>query len=218
MTECESDILKFNDKVDVLVESLEARNAPVPNIMTGLFRAYQGCGDAPFAEYMTRKRDDYLDGKYSPTRPELMRVALERFKVSTTNGEWLKQTDEQLKFIALQAKLDKLTQNTPKKGDAKKKSDGSKKKTDKANKFAWKAIAPKEGEPQEKTFNGKEYIYCPHHGDTKWVLKVNHKGIDHRTGCTKKNTAKDKGEEQGFSAQINNDDEDDEDLKMEADN
>jgi hypothetical protein len=31
--------------------------------------------------------------------------------------------------------------------------------------------------------NGKAYIHCPHHGDTKWVLKVNQQGVEHKTGC-----------------------------------
>ena len=34
------------------------------------------------------------------------------------------------------------------------------------------------GEPQAKTVNNKDYIYCPHHSDTKWVLKVNSEGTD----------------------------------------
>jgi hypothetical protein len=52
--------------------------------------------------------------------------------------------------------------------------------------WAWKAVAPKEGEPHKKTFRGKKYIYCPRHGDTKWVLEVNNKGIEHATGCRAK--------------------------------
>jgi hypothetical protein len=35
--------------------------------------------------------------------------------------------------------------------------------------------------------NGKEYIYCLHHGDTKWVLKTNRQGIAHKTGCRQAN-------------------------------
>jgi hypothetical protein len=46
-------------------------------------------------------------------------------------------------------------------------------------KWAWKDVAPSAGQPVEKTFDGKEYIFCPHHPTTKWVLK---KG--HETGCT----------------------------------
>ena len=51
--------------------------------------------------------------------------------------------------------------------------------------YAWKGVAPKAGESLSKTVNGKEHIHCPHHGDTKWALKVDRKGIEHATGCKK---------------------------------
>jgi hypothetical protein len=52
--------------------------------------------------------------------------------------------------------------------------------------FAWKSVAPKAGEAHEKTVKGKDYIYCPHHGDTKWALKISLlAGIEHKTGCRK---------------------------------
>jgi hypothetical protein len=54
-------------------------------------------------------------------------------------------------------------------------------------KFEWKTIAPKDGEPHEKRFEGKDYIYCPRHGRIKWVLKQGHAG-----GCRNApNAAKD---------------------------
>ena len=34
--------------------------------------------------------------------------------------------------------------------------------------WAWKEIAPKEGEPKKKTVKGKEYNFCKHH--KKWCL------------------------------------------------
>jgi hypothetical protein len=36
--------------------------------------------------------------------------------------------------------------------------------------------APKTGDSHEKKFEGKEYVYCPHHRGTKWVLKSGHVG------------------------------------------
>ena len=62
-------------------------------------------------------------------------------------------------------------------------------------KWAWKLQAPKAGQPQQKTFQSKEYIYCPHHETTKWVLKVNKKGLDHATNCEAR------GQAQGGSQQ-----------------
>ena len=51
-------------------------------------------------------------------------------------------------------------------------------------KFPWKSVAPKTGESHAaKTVDGKDYIYCPHHGDTKWVLKINQEGLNHKENC-----------------------------------
>lgn len=32
--------------------------------------------------------------------------------------------------------------------------------------WAWKSIAPKDGESRIRTFRGKACIHCPHHGET----------------------------------------------------
>ncbi|CAB9531577.1 unknown protein [Seminavis robusta] len=80
----------------------------------------------------------------------------------------------------------------PKQQKGKTATDADKKtpKQAKDDKYAWKQVAPKAGEPKEKTVGGKEYIFCPHHHTTKWVLKVNDKGIVHSTGCTKMKEAR----------------------------
>jgi hypothetical protein len=43
-----------------------------------------------------------------------------------------------------------------------------------SGKFAWKNIAPADGEPREKKKDGKDYVHCPNHGDLQWVLKEGH--------------------------------------------
>jgi hypothetical protein len=115
-----------------------------------------------------------------------MQVALEKFKTIHAEKQWCKKTERELEFIAMQSQLNQLKQNakTPKPTKGKT-PDGAGKANRLKGKYAWKGIAPKPGEPHEKTMNGKVYIYCPHHGETKWVLKVNVKGIDHKTGCSK---------------------------------
>ena len=94
---------------------------------------------------------------------------------------WGKKTKEELEFIVMKAELEQAkkslnqrprrTNDNPRTGP---KNDGA---------WAWKSVARKEGEEHSKKFRGKDYIYCPHHGDTKWVLKVNNGGTDHATGC-----------------------------------
>jgi hypothetical protein len=115
----------------------------------------------------------------------LMQVALEKFKVLTDKGAWMVKSEQELEFIALKAwKIEQTGKKPPANRPAKVESDGTKKKADK---FAWKLVSPKAGEPDAKTVNGKKYIYCPHHGQTRWVLEVNHSGVTHRTGCRARN-------------------------------
>jgi hypothetical protein len=111
-------------------------------------------------------------------------VALEKYKVIQEGGNWCKKSERDLEFIAMQTELKQLKQNSKEPSGPSKPRGGGQTNRNKG-KFAWKGVAPKAGEPHEKTVNGKIYIYCPHHGDTKWVLKTNVKGIEHKTGCTK---------------------------------
>ena len=94
----------------------------------------------------------------------------------------MKTGDKELDFVAMavQAKLKQNDRGPHKKGTRPKF-------TQNTGPYAWKAIPPKAGEWHEKKFKGKEYIYCPHHGDTAWVLKTNSQNVDHKTGCTQAN-------------------------------
>jgi hypothetical protein len=113
-----------------------------------------------------------------------MKRALEKFKSIDECRQQMKKL--QLEFIATKAAMDKqmkgLQQNKGKKADSRKEHDGGS--------FAWKGIAPRVGEPTDKTVNGKDYIYCTHHSKTKWVLNMNREGIDHRSGCHATATAR----------------------------
>jgi len=138
---------------------------------------------------MTRVEDDYEDGRLTQqlTSDRLMQMALQKYKTISNKGQWMQKSDEELEFIAMQSELKQLRQNPTKvkakpQGGGTKKSDSSKANRN-TGKFAWKGLAPKAGEPHEKTVDGKAYIYCPHHQSTKWVLKVNLQGVEHKTGC-----------------------------------
>ena len=113
-----------------------------------------------------------------------MELALQKQKVLSLSGEWLQKTPEQLEILAMRAQLEeskKSKQRPARTKDDKDKRDG------KADKHipTWKTVAPKDGESHEMTRNGKNYVYCPHHGDVKWVLAVNRQGVVHKTGCRK---------------------------------
>jgi hypothetical protein len=186
MEECKSDVEVFNSKVEFLIDALNARKSSVPELLTNLFTGYKSCADKTFVKYIARKEESFEDGTLTITDTELMQMALEKFKTLSSKGTWLKKTTDELDFIAMQSQIKELKQNPPKGKDAKGKGKDGKDKTNRnTGKYAWKGVAPKAGEPHEKAVEGKSYIYCPHHESTKWVLKVNNQGVEHKTGCLK---------------------------------
>jgi hypothetical protein len=184
-----SDIKEFNNSVNLLLSGLRARNHSVPDIVTNLFEAYKSCEDSRFVEYMVRKEEAYEDNTITDLNAQkLMKMALEKFKTLQARNQWKQKSTQELEFIAMRnelLKIKKLEQDSQKKSTPKKEASGPPRQAGRKNegKWAWKAVPPGPTDPKEKKMNGKEYVYCPHHGDTKWVLKVNRQGIAHKTGC-----------------------------------
>jgi hypothetical protein len=188
MQSVKQDIAAFNAQVNLLMDALRARNAHVPDVLPHLFEAYNSCDDALFTKYISDREDSYEDRTIDLTHVALMQLALEKYKILLDKGKWMKPSESELEFIAMKAELYEIKQNakaiTKSKTPAKK-ADSKKDKDKNDVKFAWKLVPPKPGEATTKTFNGKKYIYCPHHQRTCWVLEINNKGIEHRTGCKK---------------------------------
>ena len=182
MESVKSNIEAFNIEIEDIVDGLNARNAPIPELLTNLFEGYKSCEDTIFVKYIEAKESDYEDGTNNLTSTQLMQISLEKYKVMQRKGVWMKKTDNELEFIAMKAQLQQLKNPVKKTSIVKKVGDGGKKLKGK-DKYAWKNVPPKDGEPITKTMNGKKYIYCPHHHTTCWVLEVNQQGIPHRTGC-----------------------------------
>lgn len=115
-----------------------------------------------------------------------MTLALDRHKILLEKGEWLKKLPQELEFIAMKSELEetkKRLQQTKKPDTVNKEKAKQKKAARDAGRFAWKAVAPKPGEPTEKIVDGTECIHCPHHKDTHWVLKINKHGVVHTEKC-----------------------------------
>jgi hypothetical protein len=187
MEASKSNIEVFNTKVELLISALRARSQLIPNLLTTLFTAYKSCADTTFVKYIARKEEAYEDGTTTISDAQLMQQALEKYKNLTERGDWLKKTDSELQFIAMSNEIKVLKQTppkTPKTDTGKGKGKGKDGKSPRnVGKYAWKGIAPQNGQAHEKSMDGKIYIYCPHHGETKWVLKVNQQNIEHKTGC-----------------------------------
>ncbi|CAB9513065.1 unknown protein [Seminavis robusta] len=189
MEKVKSNVEEFNTLVDDLVAQLEARSATVPPMMENLFEGYANCSDRIFTQYMFTKQEVYEDGTIELEYPALMKMALERYKTLVSKDQWMKKSEDQMEIIALKAEV--ISLKAEKQPSTSAKSAPKKdQKSSYADKFAWKLVAPKQGEAKEKTINNKTYVYCPYHDTTKWVLKVNDKGVDHLTGCTKMMEAK----------------------------
>jgi hypothetical protein len=103
MRTVKSNVQEFNAEVETIVDALNARNAPVPELRTKLFTGYKSCGDSAFIKYIIRKEEEYEDGSSNLTATQLMQVALEKFKTLTYKGEWMVKTKQELEFIALKA-------------------------------------------------------------------------------------------------------------------
>lgn len=199
MEDCKSDIKAFNTGVNTILIGLRARRAPIPDIVTNLFTAYKSCADAVFVAYIDRKEEAYEDRTLDVDAPTLMTMAYEKYKVLEGKGQWMKKTDQELKFIAMEAQLQANAKTKTPADNGKKTGKPGGRPND--AKWAWKSIIKPGDENKEKTFEGKVYVHCPFHGDTKWVLKVNREGIIHKQNCTKnpkyaaKQTAKPPGKD-----------------------
>jgi len=185
MEDVQSNVQEFNKKVNVIPVGLRARRATVPDVLPNLFEACKNCADTHFVNCITRKEEEHEDGTLVDfTKDKLMKMAHERFKSRNEKNVWMQKSEQELEFLALKAELD-----ATKKRLTQKKATGARAKAPYERKpwandgaFAWKAVGPKTGEPHKKQANGKTRVCCPHHGDTKWVLKEKN-GVVHLKRC-----------------------------------
>jgi hypothetical protein len=180
MNELDSDITVFNGVVSEHIDKLNAMGASCEDLLNHLFEAYQSTSDNALNEYMKDKENKWEDHTIEEMTPEtLMTLAEEKFKTLAQKkmhrAPLMTPGKEDSSIIALQAKVKEmlaLQADMPGQHDGtKKKKSGKSRDT---GEWAWKTVAPTGNQSKEKTFKGKEYLYCPNHGETKWVLKINH--------------------------------------------
>lgn len=185
LTSVGSDITAFNLVVSGHLDTLRSVDRTDDSLLTNLFAAYQLASDASFVKYIADKESSWEEGSLDIEPENLMQLAEDNYKTKTSKAIWNKASKEEVDLIALRAETHSAreelvalqaninTSNT----DAKKKAStpDSKSGTKAKNDWAWKLIAPTGTQAKEKSFKGKDYIYCQHHGMTKWVLKSGHK-------------------------------------------
>ena len=207
ITTVSSNISLFNDYVKEQRLNLAARGGVTHDLMTNLWKAYLNASDHEFVGYIRQKKDRYEEG--GEMDPDvLMREAENKYKTLLQEERWNALSPEQTQLVTLTAQLKKLNdsrvsigkggksrKNKNKDKDEKddesnKEKSSKKRKSGKKNnrkdklgeKWAWKKVPPKDGEPHEKSFEGKKYYWCHFHAF--WTL-TKHTAEN----CTKWNNA-----------------------------
>ena len=63
LTETNNDILKFNNHVRMLIDSLTARRETTQDLLTNLFKTYAACSDSIFVKYVADIQTKWEDGE-----------------------------------------------------------------------------------------------------------------------------------------------------------
>ena len=180
LQEVKTDIVRFNEFVTEQCNELTSRGHPPHDILHLLFEAYRTAGNDEFTEYIRAKQSAVYDGSLTMEYQDLMSIAEEKYKIMMITGEWKvpksttrTTTDEHI--VALQAQVQALQAATATKAKPVKPGTATNDRRNNTGKWAWKDKAPKEHEPKAKVVDGRQYVYCPNHESTKWVLADKHK-------------------------------------------
>ena len=171
-----NDIVKFNNRVQILLDTLTARGKTTHNLMTNLFKGYAACSDKVFVKYIADRQDEWEDGRVAMTAVQLMQIASNKYKTMKTKEVWEAPSPEEEKLLALEARFQELkkkfankrkaseTDGNPRGGkqakySGKQKSEnGSKKKKEKP---AWIFQKPDEKELKKpREWNGTQWWWC----------------------------------------------------------
>lgn len=184
LVELKNDVVMFNEYVTEQCSELTSRGQEPNDLLYLLFEAYLTSTNKIFVEYIRTKEAAVFDNSILDLEPtDLMVIAEDKYKIMLLRGEWrastttastTTSTDEHI--VALQAAVLALSEKKTKRVDTKGKGKTASPNT---GQWAWKDVAPKEGEPLTKTVGTKQYVHCPNHASTQWVLADKHKD-----GCT----------------------------------
>jgi hypothetical protein len=168
MLELDSNVEAFNFYVKAQIKSLSARGEISSDLLINLFKGYKVANDVEFLDFIRRKENAYEEGEdINPNN--LMADSLVKFKARKLVGKWSAPTKEQGQILALTAQLEQLKSMKPSKPNSAPTVSKKSKAAKEDNKWAWKDVLPKEGDPTTKEFEGKQYhVNCPFHPN-QWV-------------------------------------------------
>jgi hypothetical protein len=169
MDEVESHIPKFNLAVQQHVDTLNSCGETCDELCVYLFEAYQCSTDDEFVAYIVDQKNHWEKNDFEITANALMILADQKFKTIAQKDKSRLPPKEESKMIVLQAQMESAAAGHG--GSVHGGHDGRERDL---GEWAWKDVAPTEGQSQEKKFRGNDYVYCPNHGPLKWVLKIRH--------------------------------------------
>ena len=190
-------VSKFNEYVRKQNRRLTGLGQESTDLIDNMLEAYRSIRDEEFKNFISHIKNEYEMGRRNLTLDELLNETESKYNILMTRGEWKERTSDQEEIIALRAQIDTLkkknsgggnkkNEQSGKKGNDTKKKKGVKKYT---GKEAWRNDPPKRGEPNTKTIDGKEWMYCRYH---KWNLSHLTKGCKVLHGSNAEETKKDK--------------------------
>ena len=176
LVETNNDILKFNNHVRMLMDSLTARGETTQDLLTNLFKAYAACSDSTFVKYVADIQTKWEDGE-EMTPERLMERVSNKYKIMKTKEVWNAPSAEQKKLVALGAKISELKKkyedkkaklDQSKKRESNKRESNKEKGTDTSNqkktklqKPTWMFQKPKDADLRKpREWNGSKWHYC----------------------------------------------------------
>jgi hypothetical protein len=105
MKELTSDVSLFNQYVRETVSDLASGGGASDDLLVYVFNAYKVVEDHAFKRWITRKREDYDDGRQAITVQALMTTAETKFNQLTQEQTWKAKTPKEIQLITLTAQL-----------------------------------------------------------------------------------------------------------------
>jgi hypothetical protein len=176
--------------VKTQTDGLEARGEKSDDLLTNLFKGYKKCCDEEFVSWVQSKQDAYYEKVITLNPDKLMSLAKDKYTTQVEEETWMLKTTSQKRIVALTAQVPSLEKGWQhvKKPKAKKPFINNKKVSKgkgappknkgKGKDWGWALIGPKEGQPKEKTVDGKPFRWCVYHDEDgsggKWVQHTLH--------------------------------------------
>ncbi|CAJ1970427.1 unnamed protein product [Cylindrotheca closterium] len=103
------DINRFNNHVKMLLMALHARGEKTLDLLTYLFRAYNACKDENFVKYIGDLQTDHDMGTKAIDSRTLMSLAEKKYRIMVTTKTWEAPSAAQEEILAMQTRLNKLS-------------------------------------------------------------------------------------------------------------